>query len=49
MASTMTSAIPSPISRSPTLNTFANGTQRGIAKMSVRNHSAGFGARELFE
>ena len=41
IAATITTTIPTPISTSPTLNTFASGSHAGIAKMSVSGWSAG--------
>ena len=49
MPRTMTSAMPIPMSTSPTLNTLASGIPAGIAKMSVRPSSRGFSRTALLE
>ena len=49
IAETMTMTTPTPISTSPRLKTFAQGSQGGRAKMSVSGASAGSGTKELFE
>jgi hypothetical protein len=49
MADTMTTATPIEMSTSPMLNTLANGTNGGSAKMSVSGASAGDSTTALFE
>ena len=48
IASAMVAATPAPMNRSPMLNTFANGSHDGIAKMSVKGRRAGSAVRTLF-
>ena len=48
IASAIVAAMPIPMSTSPMLNTFANGSQAGSAKMSVSGARAGSGTMTLF-
>jgi len=45
----MAHTTPTQMTTSPTLKTFANGTHRGKAKMSVSGPSAGLVSRALLE